>query len=1189
MEHIMDEKTLESKNHGAVFSGKTASLIILGLSIILLTFLTHDEITLSGNESSRLAMVESVGDRSVFNIDDSRFKTVDRAFIDGKFYCDKPMLYPLYLYAVYSCGKWLGFSFQDTYHDTIFLLNWFGSSLFAVFILILLGARLRGSGATPGMAALLGAAGIFSTWLFSYGGIVNNHVPAALFLLLLFLVIDSWHKREADLKLCIAGLCAGILIDLDIPIGFFFTSACGLYLLVQKKKLIKNLAVFGASFAVPVLFIALVNWWIYGNVLPLYMVPGAYDFSGNIHSTNVAGLRNAKSLFAFAVYLYHISIANHGFFSYMPAMLFIFPAMFKKLRNREAGPALYFIFTVFVCFVFYALATGDYAGWAYGFRYMLPVIPLLWVFIAEWICSSAVLWKRILFWILVSIGIFTSLVGAYNPWTMCRFQTGILMNTFKLNLYCAAYEYGNFTVLERAARPLMKGIKIEQYLPRAFANMRKVDYDGMNTWPLIIKPRETVNMQLLKGLLPYGNGIAMMFLGALFLWLLVLVSLRLLPFILGRKQLLISPARALVLVLPLLLFQTIMIVGFCGITGLGLWSLPLLVCAAIWFGIVCLFTKKPEIVWRMPDIKRNRKRLIIWSIPAFFGLIAVAGFMQLPPLSYDVLTYHLYIPARWLQENSFIHVPTVFSDNSAAFSPKNWYLLAVAWLNFLPGDSVMEAVTLVFLLFAAAAVSVLIAECGGNRKAAIAGAGFTILCPVLFEYSLYAQSDVACAGLLIAGLYWLVRAWHDKQESAFMGALCLGLAVGMKTAMVPFVVLPGILLFAGELRRKRFLSAGVVVIAFLASGGVWYIGNWVLYGNPLFPAAMEIGGNSIFPGAYNSSAVYKSVFHARSVTDLVKTIYSVYGPVLFVILVCGILSWPLAVWKMPQRRKTLILVGSHCFVWLMIYLVVIPHNMQTRFLFPCLLTAISGLVLVVSRFLFAVSFTGGLLALSYIANAVSRQKLYSEGISIYTLEVVLMIGSIMFLSFFAMRKDIVRWQRVVACFAVVWLMVAVFTGTDLVSRKSRGKFYQRLTGFEAAEAFNRPDQQCPANVAYSGFNRPYILMGPDFMNRVTYCNVQGNQTDGFYQFWRKDPKLYPTYKPNIYRNAPVLENWLANLKDQNIQYLVLSRMTPAERTYLPGTPDGFPLPESQWIRGEKNTFQIVYRSQSFIVYRVNTK
>ncbi len=1163
-------------------SGSMISCLLLVISIVLLTLLTHDEITVSGNETSRLSLIESLCDRGEFNIDNSRFKTVDQGRINGQFYCDKPMLYPLGLSAVYLVGKWLGFSFSDTYHDTLFLINWFGGTLFAILIIIFTRWRLTAAGIAPVTAMLLSSFGVFSSWLVSYGGIINNHVPAAFFLLLLYLLMERWHKRRSGLMLVLAGLSGGMLINMEIPTGFFFSAAVGLYLLCRSKKRIRDIVVYGIGFMIPVFLAGLADFTAYGNPLPVYMVPGAYDFPGNIHSSGLAGLQKPVSRL---MYIVDMIFWQRGFFSYMPVLLLIFPALPWLMRREKSGPGIFFLATIPVCFCFYAFATGDYGGWAYGFRFLIPIIPLVWLWISLWMQESSRRWLWSIFGVLTAISVFSSLVGAYNPWTVCKRENRDLINTFKFNLYCAAYEYADGTFIEKAARPLMDRINLRYYMPMAFANMRKIQTGKARSWPIAMVRRTSVSRRLLNGLVPVWGRLHRPVAGLLFVGLLILTTLRVLPIILKRRRLWLGPKRLVMLCVPLLLFQTICIVGVCGISGAGLWWGALLVAALIWYFAVRVFTGKPEIIWRMPDIWRNRKTLIFWSIPAVFGLIAIAGLVQLPPLSYDVLTYHLYIPARWIQENAFIHVPTVFSDNSAAFSPKNWYLLAVAWLNFLPGDSVMEVVTMVFLFFTAAAVGGLIKECGGSRKAVWTGIGFTMLCPVIFEYSLYAQPDVACSGLLVAGLYWLIRAWNGKNESAVMGALCLGLAVGMKTAMVPFVVLPGILLFFGELRLKRWISAGLVVILFLAGGGIWYLGNLVLYGNPLFPAAVEIGGITLFAGAYNSSAVYKSLFHARSVTDLIKTIYTVYGPVLTAILAAGILSWPLAVWKMPSRRKVPILIGSHCFVWLLIYLVVIPHNMQTRFLFPCLLTAIAGLVIVVSQLKFVVlKFVGILLALSYITNAVYRQKLYSGGISVYTFEVVLIICLVVFLLSYLMRKNLFGWQRLVVCVAVAWLTAAVFTGTDAVSREKRGSFYRRLTGFNASGIFNQPHS---VTVAYSGFNRPYILMGPDFMKRVVYCNVQGKQTDGFYQFWRKAPKLYSTYKPNIYRNNPEYRKWLANLKNQNIQYLVLSQMAPAERAYLPGTPDGFPLPEKQWIRYGDDNFQILYSTQRFIVYRVN--
>ena len=476
---------------------------LLAAGILVLTLLTHDEITRSGNETSRMALVESLGDRGVFHIDGSRFKTVDMGRIGSHFYSDKPLLYSLYLSTVYGVGKAVGLSFDADYYLTIFVLNWFGSTLFAILIMITLFLSLRRKeGTSESVAALLALTGVFGTWLVSYGGIINNHVPAAWFLLLFALLLERWSSTGRSRHLALAGFCVGILINLDIPTGFFFALAGGAFLLFRAPGRRDNVFRYGVFLSLPILFTTGCNLIAYGNPLPVYMVHGAYDFAGNIHSSGLAGLQQPVSR---TWYVLDLLVWQRGLFSYMPALLLLAaagPFLYRRFRDRHAE-GFFLAGAVLLCLIFYSFATGDYGGWAYGFRFFIPLLPLLWLWLSAWLIAAAGRTWRVLFGLLAVVGIFTSLVGSYNPWPVCRNDNRLLINTLKFNLYCAAYEYGNGTAVEVFSRPLLQGINRNEYLPRAFANMRKLENTRPQDWPAALSHRRTIAMKML-GIFPDG-------------------------------------------------------------------------------------------------------------------------------------------------------------------------------------------------------------------------------------------------------------------------------------------------------------------------------------------------------------------------------------------------------------------------------------------------------------------------------------------------------------------------------------------------------------------------------------------------------------------------------------------------------------------------------------------------------------
>jgi hypothetical protein len=127
----------------------------------------------------------------------------------------------------------------------------------------------------------------------------------------------------------------------------------------------------------------------------------------------------------------------------------------------------------------------------------------------------------------------------------------------------------------------------------------------------------------------------------------------------------------------------------------------------------------------------------------------------------------------------------------------------------------------------------------------------------------------------------------------------------------------------------------------------------------------------------------------------------------------------------------------------------------------------------------------------------------------------------------------------------------------------------------------------PLRVAYTGANVPYALVGPRLRHRVVYCNTRGEAADGFYEFWRRDPRVYAYHKPGIYRGADdSYDVWLGHLRAESIDLVAIFALYPAERRYLPATPEGFPI-EQRWAAEHPERFQPVALGHFAEIYRVS--
>jgi hypothetical protein len=150
----------------------------------------------------------------------------------------------------------------------------------------------------------------------------------------------------------------------------------------------------------------------------------------------------------------------------------------------------------------------------------------------------------------------------------------------------------------------------------------------------------------------------------------------------------------------------------------------------------------------------------------------------------------------------------------------------------------------------------------------------------LFGTPLFRMSSLVSADLWFAGGFVAVVAialaisTHRiaRRRDVLLGALALGLLLGSKTSGAAAVVL--IALVWVLLEGARWLvtrepidwpspRAGLAVaaaVALLASGGIWLMRNWLLFGSPIAPQGLQLFGITIFTGDALGPTTYLSVF-----------------------------------------------------------------------------------------------------------------------------------------------------------------------------------------------------------------------------------------------------------------------------------------------------------------------------------------
>jgi hypothetical protein len=417
-------------------------------------------------------------ERGTFAIDGSRFETVDRVRIGNHFYSDKPVLPICWLAGIYAVLHHAGgLDFVESRAWTFRLLTFFGVGGFSILLAWLFYRRVDALRLSTPLKCILGGSVVLTTWVFSYGTTINNHTPAACLLFALFCLLDrlTWTDRNAWL----AGLIAGVLFNFDFPTGGLFFLAGALWIgpgPVSRPKLIRYLG----GFSILVALMLIVDMIAYGNILPAYLVPGGKNFEDSFHSQAYAGLRRPLSI---PDYWLNITLGQRGIFSYMPVLLFAFPSL-VALWKSERRKAYVVAGALAATFVYYGMETGDYGGWAYGFRFLIPLVPILFWYAAVWLAQNTQPGKRAIFAAALAVGLITSCVGAYNPWPVAyegaAEEPGAVQqkvrNTFTANLLCISFQLDPKSGLTRLlSRTVYDYSTSRSYLMMSYLNMRRPD------------------------------------------------------------------------------------------------------------------------------------------------------------------------------------------------------------------------------------------------------------------------------------------------------------------------------------------------------------------------------------------------------------------------------------------------------------------------------------------------------------------------------------------------------------------------------------------------------------------------------------------------------------------------------------------------------------------------------------------
>lgn len=272
--------------------------------------------------------------------------------------------------------------------------------------------------------------------------------------------------------------------------------------------------------------------------------------------------------------------------------------------------------------------------------------------------------------------------------------------------------------------------------------------------------------------------------------------------------------------------------------------------------------------------------LILLQIVAAVGIVLLFLECLLPVWDYDALLYHLEVPRQFLAQGRFYFDPETLRS-AYPYLGEMLFLTGIAF----DLDSVAKLVSFTY------AILFVLSSYAFSRRyfgpdAAYTTAGILIGAPAFWMWSTWASIDFAWAAYefwsVYAVLLWNLDEKRNPQKWLILAGVMSGLAASTKYLSIPSLLIVAVLIAWKSLRGSNQPVKNAIsnLIYFgLAAGivaGAWYIKNWILTGNPVYPLAFGGPGWDPLENQILNDYVY-SFGVGKSWSDFLLLPYNVYA------------------------------------------------------------------------------------------------------------------------------------------------------------------------------------------------------------------------------------------------------------------------------------------------------------------------
>ena len=389
----------------------------------------------SANDRSRWCTILSLGEFGTYEIDRiikrKTWDSIDKVRHVGRdgelhYYSSKPPLYATMLAGEYWLVKKItGASLRkSTFYVVrvmLFLTNVLPLVLY-FWLIVKIGEEFA---ETDWARIYLMVAACFATFLTTFANSINNHLPAAISVLICVYAFVRIYRSESTSwrPFFIAGLASAFAAANELPALSFFAFATLIAVYLSKRQFLLGFLP-GAAVVIAGFFGT--NYAAHASFIPPYAHRSAednwYDYEGSYWSGEKQGVDKGEE--SKATYAFHVLIGHYGILSLTPIWLLSIIGAIHWIQRGEGDERLLAAVTVvltIVCLTFYIalrpLKDRNYGGVSCGFRWMFWFIPLWLMLMVPTLdrINEKRVWQGFAI-VLLIVSAFSAAYGSANPW-----------------------------------------------------------------------------------------------------------------------------------------------------------------------------------------------------------------------------------------------------------------------------------------------------------------------------------------------------------------------------------------------------------------------------------------------------------------------------------------------------------------------------------------------------------------------------------------------------------------------------------------------------------------------------------------------------------------------------------------------------------------------------------------------------